>query len=180
MKSAVVVLCLLVLGGTGVHAQTSSPCSDERSRDFDFWVGDWDVAANEKLAGTNSIQPILDGCVLQETWSGAGGSAGSSFNFYNPQTENWQQFWVWRNGTTLELEGGYADGKMVLEGESRDREGNAILNRITWHNNSDGTVRQHWQISKNGGVTWQDAFDGLYTKRRPPEPATTLSDGGGD
>ncbi|MCP4201530.1 MAG: hypothetical protein GY769_06295 [bacterium] len=179
MKSIVVVLCLLFLGGSAASAQTSPACSDERSRDFDFWIGEWDVTANGKIAGTNSIRPILDGCVLQETWSGAGGSAGSSFNFYNPQTKSWQQFWVWRNGTTLDLAGSYADGKMVLEGESKDREGKAVLNRITWHDNPDGTVRQHWQISKDGGATWQDAFDGLYAKRKPAESEPGLSNGRG-
>lgn len=179
MKQSFLILCLLLLGGVGVRAQTNSKCSDESSKDFDFWIGEWDVAANGQFAGTNSIRPILDGCVLQETWTGAGGSAGSSFNFYNPQTKSWQQFWVWRNGTTLELAGGYSEGKMVLEGESRDREGNPVLNRITWYNNPNRTVRQHWQISKDDGASWQDAFDGLYTKHKESRPDTTLPDGRG-
>ena len=166
MKSFALAICLL-LPGAAAHAQTPASCPDQHSHEFDFWIGTWDVTANGEIAGTNSIEPILEGCVLQETWSGAGGSAGSSFNFYNPQTQNWQQFWVWRNGTTLELEGGYAEGKMVLEGESLDREGKAVLNRITWYDNPDGTVRQHWQVSKDAGASWQDAFDGLYTKQKP-------------
>lgn len=66
------------------------------------------------------------------------GSAGSSFNFYNPQTDKWQQFWVWRNGTTLELEGAFADG----------------------------TVRQHWEISKDSGKAWATAFDGHYRRAK--------------
>ncbi len=170
MKSFALAICLL-LPGAAAHAQTPASCSDERSHEFDFWIGTWDVTANGEIAGTNSIEPILEGCVLQETWSGAGGSAGSSFNFYNPQTQNWQQFWVWRNGTTLDLRGGYSEGKMVLEGESLDREGKALLNRISWYDNPDGTVRQHWQISKDAGASWQDAFDGLYTKLEPAEAA---------
>jgi hypothetical protein len=47
------------------------PCADRKSHQFDFWIGEWNVTADGKPAGTNSIQPILDGCVLQETWSGA-------------------------------------------------------------------------------------------------------------
>ncbi len=170
MKSLVIAICLLLLGAAS-HAQTPALCSDERSHAFDFWIGNWNVTANGQTAGTNSIEPILDGCVLQETWSGARGSAGSSFNFYNPQTKSWQQFWVWRNGTTLDLRGSYSAGKMVLEGESLDREGKAVLNRISWYDNPDGTVRQHWQTSKDAGASWQDAFDGLYTKQEPAAAA---------
>jgi hypothetical protein len=156
-----------MLGGSAADLPAQKPsCSDERSHQFDFWIGEWEVTSGDKLAGHNSIRPILDGCVLQESWRGARGSAGSSFNFYNPQTKKWHQFWVWRNGTTLELEGGYADGKMILAGESTDKEGKTVHNRITWYANPDGTVRQHWEVSRDGGEAWQDAFDGLYRKKK--------------
>ncbi len=140
-------------------------CSTEKAHEFDFWIGEWDVTAGGNVAGTNSIQPILNGCVLQETWAGAGGSAGSSFTYYEPQKEQWEQFWVWRNGTTLYTKGHYADGKMTLQGESLNRNGESVTNRITWRNNEDGTVRQHWEVSKNGGETWSTSFDGVYRLR---------------
>jgi hypothetical protein len=42
-------------------------------RDFDFWIGDWDVFGPDgKQAGTNSITPLLDGGALAEHWHGAG------------------------------------------------------------------------------------------------------------
>ena len=163
-KTIVLVIALLLAPGT-LAAQAAPPCSHEKSQEFDFWIGEWQVWSGGELAGTNSVQPILDGCVLQENWLGARGSAGSSLNFYNPQSKTWQQFWVWRNGTTLELVGDYADGKMILEGHSVTREGAAITNRITWYDNEDGTVRQHWQISKDGGKTWESAFNGLYRRK---------------
>lgn len=156
----------LLLVVASAVAQDSGQCADERSHQFDFWIGEWEVHSGEELAGHNTIEPILDGCVLQETWTGARGSAGSSFNFFNPQTGRWQQFWVWRQGTTLELEGGFEDGRMVLEGESVDAEGNAVRNRITWYNNPDGTVRQHWERASAGDDEWQTAFDGLYRKKQ--------------
>jgi hypothetical protein len=147
-------------------AQVTAQCSGaEKAHEFDFWIGDWEVYSDGKLAGTSSIRPILDGCVVQEMWSGAQGSAGSSLNSYNPQTGKWQQSWVWRNGTTLDLAGGLEDGRMVLQGDSVNREGEALLNRITWTPNADGTVRQHWEVSKDQGTSWQTAFDGLYKKK---------------
>jgi len=124
------------------------------------------VYANGQLAGTNHIEPILGGCVLQETWAGSSGSAGSSFNYYNPSTQKWHQFWVWRNGTTLPLlSGDYKDGKMTLRGEQAGKDGKIVKTRLTFHNNSDGTVRQHWEQSNDAGKTWKTAFDGLYKKK---------------
>jgi len=161
VSSALLMLFALPLP---VPAQQNG-CSDEKSHEFDFWVGEWEVTAGGEVAGHNSIQPILDGCVLQENWRGAKGSAGSSFNFYDPQAKKWRQLWVWKNGTTLELEGDYADGKMILEGESLDPKGKKVRNRITWYDNPDGTVRQHWEVRPPGEKAWKSAFDGTYRKR---------------
>jgi hypothetical protein len=159
-----------VIAGLGclapLKAQPAGGCSDPKAHEFDFWIGEWEVYSGEDLAGYNHIQPILDGCVLQETWQGARGSAGSSFNFYDPQARKWRQLWVWRNGTTLELEGDYEDAKMTLEGESRNPDGKNLRNRITWFDNPDGTVRQLWETSADQGKGWQIAFDGLYRKKK--------------
>ena len=165
MRRSLVLVTTLALVSGSLLAQDAPACSHEKSHDFDFWAGEWNVWSGGELAGTNSVQPILDGCALQENWVGSRGSAGSSFNFFNPQTGKWHQFWIWRQGTTLELSGDFADGKMVLEGDSVDRDGAAMKNKITWYDNEDGTVRQHWQVSKDGGETWETAFDGLYRKR---------------
>ena len=148
-----VALFVVCFAPFAVYAQTDAPCAHEDSHQFDFWIGEWDVSANGKPAGVNRIQPILDGCVLQESWEGVSGGSGSSFNFYNPSISEWEQFWVWRNGTTLHLRGGYADGEMVLTGESLDRAGKTVLNRITWYDNDDDTVRQHWEVSRDDGKT---------------------------
>lgn len=161
-----VAIIVLVLASGCLLAQPERPCSGgDKARLFDFWVGEWEVTQGGKLAGHNRIEPILDGCVLQESWKGASGSQGTSLNFYNPSTGKWQQFWVWKNGTTLELEGAFHDGKMVLQGESANRQGVKQLNRISWYNNGDGTVRQHWETSTDQGQSWTTVFDGLY--RRP-------------
>ena len=172
MKRRLIGISLLIaltsVGSSGVPAvaQVADPCSDlERAHEFDFWIGEWEVFSDGKLAGTNSIRPILDGCVLQEMWSGAQGGAGSSLNFYNPRVDKWQQFWVWRNGTTLNLSGAFEEGRMVLQGDSVSQSGEAIRNRITWTPNADGTVRQLWEVSKDQGESWQSAFDGLYKKK---------------
>jgi hypothetical protein len=156
------MVTLLAVAGSA-HADD---CADPKSHEFDFWAGNWEVSLTEggRVVGFNRITPILDGCVLQESWRGSSGSAGTSLNFYDTQRKRWRQLWVWREGTTLELEGARSGDRMVMEGDSVDPDGSAARNRITWFDNADGTVRQLWEISKDGGKSWRAEFDGLYRK----------------
>jgi uncharacterized protein DUF1579 len=143
-------------------------CSGPEFRQFDFWLGDWDVKLpNGKVAGTNNIQGILGGCVLQESWKGAGKVEGHSFNIYDASTKRWHQTWVDNTGTLLNLDGGIVDGKMVLSGDTLDEKGNKVINRIIWTKVDADHVRQLWETSSDGGKTWETAFDGQYTKKKP-------------
>ncbi|MDH3214843.1 MAG: DUF1579 domain-containing protein [Candidatus Krumholzibacteria bacterium] len=147
-------------------AATKAPCSAPEHRQFDFWLGEWDVTANGKHAGNNKITAILGGCAVMEEWHSAnGGYAGKSFNRYDPQRKQWEQIWVDNQGGILRLAGEYRDAKMTLEGGST-LEGETVVDRITWYNNEDGTVRQVWQKSKDGGKSWGDVFDGLYVRKK--------------
>ena len=72
---------------------------------------------------SNRIEPILGGCALRETWSGTGGSDGTSYNAYDASRKRWHQTWVDNQGTVLVLEGAFSGGKMRLEGETLDTAG---------------------------------------------------------
>ena len=153
-------------------AQTPPPappppgCPAEVRRQFDFWVGDWSVTVNGQHAGDNRIDRILEGCALLENWTGNGGMSGKSLNFYIPGSEQWHQTWVDDRGGSLELDGKFADGKMVLSGSKRDKAGKTTINRITWNALPSGQVRQVWEQSSDDGKSWTVAFDGLYTRKK--------------
>lgn len=156
-------------GAASAQPAATRPCEGPEYRQFDFWVGDWEVQTpNGGQAGTNRIERILGGCVLQESWVGARGMQGMSFNMYSAVDKRWHQTWVDSNGQRLDLAGGLADGKMVLGGDAPQADGRVVTNRITWQALDDGRVRQHWETSADSGRTWQDAFVGLY--RRKPQP----------
>lgn len=145
--------------------QAAAPCSTPQARQFDFWLGTWEVTAKDKVAGHNTITSILGGCVLLEEYTAAASAySGKSFNYYDDADGKWHQVWVDTGGLRLHLSGGYADGKMSMSGERRQGD-ETIVDRITWHNNDDGTVRQVWDVSKDGGATWKTVFDGLYRKQ---------------
>ncbi len=40
-----------------------------------------------------------------------------------------------------------------------------MLQRSSWQLRLDGSVRQHWLSSKDGGQTWSTVFDGMYVPK---------------
>ena len=82
----------------------AAPCeSRPESRQFDFWVGEWDVTTPKGAhAGSSSVQKILGGCVVFENWTPASGAAGKSLNAYNSKLKMWQQFWTSASGNVTE------------------------------------------------------------------------------
>ena len=141
----------------------SRGCGAREHDRFDFWVGEWDVFGPDGAkAGTNVIEKRDGGCTLLETWNGASGVTGTSINFYDERRGRWHQTWMGSGGGALYMDGGLdEDGAMVLEIDPDL----SPWSRVTWTPNDDGSVRQHWQVSKDGGETWETAFDGTYVRR---------------
>jgi len=173
-----VALALLALFAGAALAQNEppapAPCSSPEHRAFGFWVGDWTVTQAGSPAGTNRVRWIDQGCAISESWTSASGDfTGHSLNFFDPATGDWHQVWVDSGGAILRLRGGLENGPelaegahlrvMVLRGVSRDAEGKAVRNRITWTPTNQDGVRQHWEISSDG-ESWETVFDGLYER----------------
>ena len=174
---------LAVFAMSDLSAQTPSPpaapqappCADAARRQFDFWLGSWDVTGpkGEQAIGRSRVESRLGDCVVHEHWFGKGGTIGESFNIFNADTGQWEQFWVDNGGNRLHLAGGFADGRMLLEGRHDKADpatGIVGRERIAWTPNADGTVRQLWESSKDDGKTWTVSFDGLYHKASTPVP----------
>ncbi|MEX2327166.1 MAG: hypothetical protein WD558_05510 [Pseudomonadales bacterium] len=141
-----------------------APCSTPAYYQFDFWLGRWTSysKAGEKQ-GTNHLHRILGTCAIQENWTGKGGAyQGTSYNFYDKVTDRWYQTWVDNGGGHLFLAGGMVNGSMQLSGERMTHDGKNMIDRITWTPLEDGRVRQHWEVSSDGGDSWRDLFDGYY------------------
>lgn len=145
---------------------TVAPCSAAEHRQFDFWLGEWEVHDSQGvLQGTNRITSILGGCALAENWVGAKGLVGTSLNAYSTVDARWHQTWMDASGTVLMLRGGMMGATMRLEGRDVPASGPPLDHRIEWIPSADGRLRQHWQTSTDGGATWTTAFDGLYRRK---------------
>lgn len=147
--------------------RAARPCAFQAEyRQFDFWVGEWDVTVSGQPAGTSSIQSIVDGCVILENWAGAGGGTGKSFNFYDSNLGKWRQVWVGSGGGVLDFFGEYREGQMRYAGETAGPNGAKVLQRLTFFNLAPDRVRQLWEQSTDGGKTWTVTFDGAYARRK--------------
>ncbi|MCB1008912.1 MAG: hypothetical protein KDB94_08455 [Acidobacteria bacterium] len=174
LRTLVVLLPLAAFAALPARAQSATPtpapapppCSAAEFRQFDFWLGDWEVEAGGKLAGHNRITRLYGDCILREEYRTANGAyVGTSLNGYDAARKVWHQTWVDNQGLVLLLDGRFEKGAMRLEGKSPTAGGERI-DRITWTPNPDGSVRQHWEQSTDGGKSWKSAFDGLYRKKK--------------
>lgn len=166
MKYFIIIFFFLATG-IGAWAQSSNcNCCSENHDDFDFWEGNWEVTNKDGTdAGNNTIIKIQDGCVLMENWISAKGQyTGTSLNFYNDKTKQWEQLWVDNAGGHLKLTGKRTGNQMIMKSlPFKHQDGKNYVNKITWTLNKDGTVRQLWEILHNDTVS-NVAFDGLYRK----------------
>lgn len=145
-----------------------APCGEPQRREFDFWLGEWEVRDPDgRLVGRNRITALFDGCALREEWEGASGHRGTSLNAWSPQTGIWHQTWVDSSGLLLRIEGGLRDGVMVMEGVAPlPGQGDGPLrHRIGWSliDGDPGRLRQHWEVAGEDG-SWKTAFDGRYQR----------------
>jgi hypothetical protein len=160
------VLVLASAAGLPAQQQGTPRCDAPEFRQFDFWIGDWNVSLpNGQLAGTNLVTLEEDGCLIREHWKGSGGSSGQSFNFYDRVRRQWRQVWIDNGGSALDFAGTFRDGRMAYSGTSTDASGRSVQHRLTFFRNDDGSVRQLWESSTDGGGSWTVAFDGLYRRK---------------
>lgn len=159
-----VTALLICLSKPGL-AEAPDCAGDDRYRDFDFWLGHWQVHDPEgQLRGHNEITVIAGGCALREHWRSAAGGSGQSLNYFDPATGLWHQLWVDSGGHIIDLRGATEEeGDILLTGTIRypgDPEPKAFRGR--WSPLEDGRVRQFFEQRDDAGQ-WQTWFEGFYS-----------------
>lgn len=153
---------------TDLADRQKRPCMySAEARQFDFWLGDWDVfnLAGQK-AGTNSILSFANGCGLMENWTSALGNDGKSINYYDASTNKWYQHWMGSTGGALRYEGSFKDGAIRFEGATIGKDGKKTLQKLTFFKLDESTVRQLAETSNDDGKTWTISYDFKYVKRK--------------
>jgi hypothetical protein len=140
------------------------PCTRlAEARQLDFWIGEWEVRDPQgHVVGQSSIQRILDGCVIFESWTGALGGSGKSFNFWDPGNRRWQQTWVDDRGGVQQYFGSFQEGALRYDGALQAK---GPMTRLSFAPLPGGKVRQLAEASKDGGKTWTITYDFTYSRR---------------
>ena len=130
---------------------------------FDFWLGEWDVAWGEDGKGINRIERILGGKIIRENFV-APDLHGMSVSSYDPERKLWCQTWVDNNGTYLDFTGRFEDGKMILTRDAIVR-GKVCKQRMVWYEIQDDKLEWNWERSDDGGNTWRVLWQIHYTRK---------------
>jgi tetratricopeptide (TPR) repeat protein len=146
--------------------KSSLPCQAAEYRQFDFWVGEWDVVTTDghNPAGNSSVQLILDQCALLENWTGGG--TGKSLNHYDTRLKKWIQDWVDSQSNGIHFEGGLENGVMSYFADSADAQGKPLRRHMQFVRIDADHVRQFSQGSSDGGKTWTPEYDFLYIRKK--------------
>lgn len=152
----------------------TDPCNARPEfRQFDFWLGEWDVlgAAGQKL-GTSRIERVLNQCAIFETYTALPGTSaapnyvGQAFHYFDTNTNRWAQFYLDTTGTPFDWVGEFSNGVMKFERKGPYGPSKMMIQqRMTFSPLPEGKVRQLFEQSIDGGKTWSTGFDGTYVKR---------------
>jgi pentatricopeptide repeat protein len=141
--------------------RTAHPClSSPEFRQFDYWLGEWDVEIGGQKLAKSSVQLILDDCVIFENYIDSRGYAGKSFSLYDTTNKKWEQRYVDTTGALHHWTGGLENGVMSFRW---DHDGS--FNRMTYIKEGPDRVRQILESSPDGKA-WVKNYDGLYIRRK--------------
>ena len=142
---------------------------NDKAKQFDFWLGNWDLTWGENGRGRNVISKILDGQVIQEQFTSLPDDetppfVGLSLSVFNHRTDQWQQTWVDNQGGYLDFKGGLAGDKMILSRQATI-EGQPVQQRMVWHNIQADSLDWSWERSADGGQSWEQLWAIHYQRQ---------------
>lgn len=145
------------------------PCAgDPKSRELDFWLGEWDVfqTGTNVLVGHSIIQASSGGCAILENWTSVQGHNGKSLNYRDPSSGEWEQDWIGSDGSPQRyLHGILKDGAMRFQFESVSN-GSQSPGHFILFNLGPDKVRQFQELSADGGKTFLASYDFTYIRKK--------------
>lgn len=157
------------------------------SRQFDFWVGEWDVnlrtiqedaSWKDTLRSEARIYPILDGKAVLELWN-AEHIKGFSLRYFDVAKSKWVLWLNWpgrnRSGSSS-LEGEFRHGRGEFTSNSTDAEGKETIQVYSFNDITPTSLRWDDSYSTDGGRTW--AHQWIMEFSRQADVPTLAAEGG--
>ena len=196
--ATVALLFAVVAAGSPTNADDRVRASDERAysafsedkhRQFDFWIGEWDVnlrmlqddlTFKDTIAAKASIYSILHGKAILELWD-SGPIKGYSLRYFDPQSDQWVLWlnWPGENRSRLSsLAGEFRHGRGDFRSEYVNAEGTTIMQRYSFNDITPFSLRWDDLASNDGGRTWRKNWRMEFTRTavepQLPFDSTTL------
>ena len=146
-------------------------------KQFDFWIGEWDLTwpagqgespAGQPGRGHNSVKKILGNCIVQESFANSATQyRGMSVSAFQPKTGQWEQTWVDTEGNYLLFTGGFKDEVMELKSPPRKSpDGKTILSRMRFEKITPDSFDWTYQITEDDEKTWTTNWQIHYARSK--------------
>jgi hypothetical protein len=140
------------------------------SRQFDFLIGEWDVAATRykedgsvlfQYPATWSAQSLNDGRMIVDDFkargpSGHGISSFVTLRTYSEVTQRWEMAGLaaLQPAAAVEWHGRWHDGEMLLDAAGKHPEGKVVRTKIRFFNIQQDRFDWESQVSLDEGKSW--------------------------
>lgn len=156
------------------------PIAEDKERQFDFWLGEWDVQ-NRHLNGGQwqetgtaraLIQAVADGKAILEQWEGTARTPlhGFSVRTYDDQLDKWVIVLNWHGGqpsSFSQMHGEFGEDRGEFFPPGSGPKGV----RFTFSKPRPGSCQWDQAVSSDGGQTWNMNWVMSFTRREDPTTA---------
>ena len=175
-STGIIILVTLFIAVHQLNAQSDEvrkPFDFEEARQFDFWIGQWDVNLRmiqpdatwkDSVKARVQIYRILGGKAILELWDSKT-IKGFSLRYYDPAKKKWVLHlnWPGKNQANLSsLEGAFRHGR----GEFFSGRGKQV-NRYTFCDITENSLRWDDAYSRDGGKTWNNNWIMEFSRTGP-------------
>jgi hypothetical protein len=201
---ALLLLCAAVAinplaAGEDPSDSVSPEWSGPMFRQFDFWIGRWDVTLRirqddgswtDSSESVAKIYSILDGKAILELWDEKKVGAairGYSLRYFDPEQKKWMLYLNWpgkNRSSTSSLVGEFRHGRGEFFATFKNQKDEEILQRYSFSDATPTSLRWDDAYSKDGGLTWSNNWIMEFTRTgaepawpREGEPAHTYYSG---
>lgn len=175
-------LTLAILVTAAAPAAAAGACPAPEARQFDFWVGEWDVTNRtlgpdgtwaETGRAVDRVFPVAGGCAIVELWQGVARHRpvrGFSVRAWDTAHRHWRLVLSWpppeRPGVST-LEGRFRHGRGEFFSERTTPDGTTLLTRFTFSDITERSLRWDAARSTDGGRSWQTHWVMEFSRRDP-------------
>jgi len=171
-----VCLTLAILARPGIA--NAQACEEPQARQFDFWVGEWNVNNRYLVQGEwrdvgsaeVRVFPVAGGCGMVELWDGMLGRQrirGFSARVWNPSDSAWTLVLNWpqpNRAAFSTLSGTFRHGRGEFRSQSVGSDG-LVMTRYTFSDISPDRFRWNDGTSLDSGATWRTQWIMEYARR---------------